>query len=78
MSLFEHYSREQPAGAGKLKRKGFENIRMADKTKEFTTHRPTKGPAGSRAPNPDEYRKAHLQKAKDLSKKVVTTAAVKK
>src|SRR5450631_4152683 len=60
------------------KRKGFENIRMADKTKEFTTHRPTKRPAGSRAPNPDEYRKAHLQKAKDLSKKVVTTAAVKK
>ena len=30
------------------KRKGFENIRMADKTKEFTTHRPTKRPAGSR------------------------------
>jgi hypothetical protein len=61
------------------KRKGFENIRMADKTAEFTTHRPTKRPAGSRAPNPDEIRKAHMQKAQEMSKKkVVTTAAVVK
>ncbi len=61
------------------KRKGFENIRMADKTAEFTQHRPTKRPAGSRAPNPDEIRKAHLQKAQEMSKKkVVTTAAVVK
>jgi hypothetical protein len=61
------------------KRKGFENIRMADKTAEFTQHRPTRRPAGSRAPNPDEIRKAHLQKAQELSKKkVVTTAAVVK
>lgn len=57
------------------KRKGFENIRMADKTREFTTHRPVKRPAGSRAPNPDEIRKAHIQKAQELGKrKAVTTA----
>jgi len=61
------------------KRRGFENVRMADKTAEFTTHRPIRRPAGSRAPNPDEIRKAHMQKAQELSKKkVVTTAAVKK
>jgi len=62
------------------KRRGFENIRMADKTKEFSAaNRPTKRPAGSRAPNPDEFRKAHLQKAKELNKKrVVTTAALTK
>ncbi len=61
------------------KRRGFENIRMADKTKEFTTGRPTRRPAGSRAPNPDEFRKQHLQKAQALrKKKVVATAAVVK
>jgi hypothetical protein len=67
------------------KRKGFENIRMADKTAEFSSHRPVKRPAGSRAPNPDEIRQAHLQKAQELSKKkavttakIVTTSAVKK
>ena len=48
------------------KRKGFENIRMADKTAEFTTHRPIKRPAGSRAPNPDEIRQgAHAEGAGD-------------
>ena len=67
------------------KRKGFENIRMADKTAEFSSHRPVKRPAGSRAPNPDEIRQGHLQKAQELSKKkavttakIVTTSAVKK
>jgi hypothetical protein len=61
------------------KRKGFESIRMADKTKEFTTHRPTKRPAGARSPSPDQYRKEQLQKAQGMSKKkVVTTAAVVK
>jgi hypothetical protein len=63
------------------KRKGFENIRMADKTKEFAAgNRPIKRPAGLRAPNPDEYRKQHLQKAQEFSKKkaVNTAALVKK
>ena len=61
------------------KRKGYENIRMADKTEQFTAHRPTRRPAGQRVPSPDEYRKAHLQKAQELSKKkVVTTAVVRK
>jgi hypothetical protein len=61
------------------KRKGFESIRMADKTKEFTTHRPSKRPAGARTPSPDEFRKEQLRKAQEMSKKkVVTTAAVVK
>jgi hypothetical protein len=62
------------------KRKGFENIRMADKTKEFAAaNRPTKRPAGSRAPGPDEYRKQQLQRAQELrKKKFVTTAALVK
>ena len=61
------------------KRKGFESIRMADKTKEFTTHRPSRRPAGARTPSPDEYRKEQLQKAQGMSKKkVVTTATVVK
>jgi hypothetical protein len=61
------------------KRKGFENIRMADKTKEFTTHRPAKRPAGARTPNSDEFRKQQIQKSQEMSKrKVVTTAAVVK
>ena len=62
------------------KRKGFENIRMADKTKEFSpANRPTKRPAGSHAPNPDEFRKEQLQRSQELAKKkVVTTAAVVK
>jgi hypothetical protein len=61
------------------KRKGFESIRMADKTKEFTTHRPARRPAGARTPSPDQYRKEQLQKAQGMSKKkVVTTATVVK
>jgi hypothetical protein len=61
------------------KRKGFESIRMADKTNEFTTHRPAKRPAGSRTLSPDEFRKEQLQKSQEMSKKkVVTTAAVMK
>jgi hypothetical protein len=61
------------------KRKGFESIRMADKTKEFTTHRPSKRPAGARTPSPDEFRKEQLRKAQEMSKKkVFTTAAVVK
>lgn len=61
------------------KRKGFESIRMADKTKEFTTHRPVKRPAGSHAASPDEFRKGQMQKSQEMSKKkVVTTAAVVK
>jgi hypothetical protein len=62
------------------KRRGFESIRMADKTKQFAAaNRPTKRPAGTRAPNPDEFRKEQLQKSQELAKKrVVTTAAVVK
>ncbi len=62
------------------KRKGFENIRMADKTKAFAASiRPTKRSAGSRAPNPDEFRKEQLQKSKELAaKRVVKTAALVK
>jgi hypothetical protein len=61
------------------KRKGFESIRMADKTKEFTAHRPARRPAGARTPSPDQYRKEQLQKAQGVSKKkVVTTATVVK
>ncbi len=62
------------------KRRGFENIRMADKTKAFAASiRPTKRSAGSRAPNPDEFRKEQLQKSKELAaKRVVKTAALVK
>lgn len=59
------------------KRKGFENVRMADKTASFTPHGPTKRPAGARGPNPDDYRKAHLKKAEQLAK-VVKPVSIKK
>jgi hypothetical protein len=59
------------------KRKGFENVRMADKTASFTPHGPTKRPAGARGPNPDDYRKAHLKRAEQLAK-VVKPVSIKK
>jgi hypothetical protein len=61
------------------KRKGFETIRMADKTAEFANHRPVQQAAGARAPKADEYRKEHVQKAQELSaKRVMRTASVVK
>lgn len=50
------------------KRKGFEKLRLADKTRQFSKHGPVKRTAGTRAPNPDDYRKAQMKKAGQLTK----------
>ncbi len=60
------------------KRKGYENVRMADKTAQFSGHQLKRRPAGQVAPNADEYRKAHQLRAQALSNGVITEAARKK
>ncbi len=50
------------------KRKGFENLRLVDKTKQFSRHLPEKRAAGARAPRPDDFRKAQMKRMQPVSK----------
>jgi hypothetical protein len=50
------------------KRRGFETVRLADRTKVLSAQGPKRRPAGAHLPSPDEVRRAHSQKLAAIRK----------